>query len=165
VDRYPRNLIRGLIEYGDEEKFAAVAALHRASVVNMQTPGGNIPAAIAIGRMVREHKLDTFLGRGGQCSSACPLILLSGRHVIVQQYSILTFHAANMPEGTMMMAMYLDEIGLTPRQIDYMLRTPPPGFQMASPADARALGFQFDKVSSLFGMWRNCQTKYCLAVP
>jgi hypothetical protein len=69
----------------------------------VRTNGGNVPAAIAIGREVRRLGLDTFLGRGGECSSACPLILLSGRHVIVQQYSILTFHAANVPEATLMM--------------------------------------------------------------
>jgi hypothetical protein len=51
----PAIVIKGKIDFGDEGKFAAVAAMRQALVVNMQSPGDNVPAAIAIGRMVREY--------------------------------------------------------------------------------------------------------------
>ena len=111
-------------------------------------------------------KLDTVVGRSGiGCFSACPLIWFSGRHAIVQRNSYLGFHAANNREGSLEMAQYLSELGLTQRQISYMLRTPQPEIQLATELDALALGFRPQVVPSLFGAWRNCQAKYCLAVP
>lgn len=128
--------------------------------------GGNVDAAIAIGRMVRKLGLDTFVGRGGTgCWSACTLIWLSGRHAIIQRDFYLGFHAANVPEGTAMMVDYLSELGLTPAQINYMIRTPQPDIQLAMELHARALGFRWQTVPSWFGAWRNCQAKYCLTVP
>jgi hypothetical protein len=162
----PAIWIQGRIVLGDERTFAAVAATHQASVVYLGSEGGSIDAAIAIGRMVRKFGLETFVGRGSiGCWSACTLIWLSGRHAIIQRDSYLGFHAANIPEGTAMMAEYLSELGLTPAQINYMIRTPQPDIQLAMEWHARALGFQYDKVPSLLGGWRSCQAKYCLAVP
>ena len=166
VDRHPGYLDRGQIVPGDERRFAAVAATRRASVVYLGSGGGNVDAAIAIGRMVRKLGLDTFVGRGGTgCWSACTLIWLSGRHAIIQRDSYLGFHAANVPEGTAMMVDYLSELGLTPAQINYMIRTPQPDIQLAMESHARALGFRWQTAPSWFGAWRNCQAKYCLTVP
>ena len=82
--------------------------------------------------MVRKLGLDTFVGRGSiGCWSACTLIWLSGRHAIIQRDSYLGFHAANVPEGTAMMVEFLAELGLTPAQINYMIRTPQPDIQLA----------------------------------
>lgn len=166
----PAIWIEGPIARGDEITFAAVtaaaAAAHQVPVVYLTSEGGDVEVAIAIGRIVRKEGLDTFVGRGGMGSwSACPLIWPSGRHAIVQRNSYLGFHAANLPEGTAIMAEYLAELGLTQRQINYLLRTPQPGIQLASEADALALGFRPQVVPSLLGAWRSCQAKYCLAVP
>lgn len=163
----PAIWITGNIEAGDEQKFAAVAATHQASVVRLGSPGGNVEVAIAIGRMVRKLGLDTVvIRRSIGCLSACPLIWLSGRHAIVERNSYLGFHAANRPEGTAIMARYLAELGLSQQQINYMLRTSQPDIQLATEADAVALGFRPQVVSSWFGAWRSsCQAKYCLAVP
>ena len=76
----PAISIRGHIVPGDERTFAAVAAKREASVVYLSSEGGEVDAAIAIGRMVRKFGLDTFVGRGSiGCWSACTLIWLSGR--------------------------------------------------------------------------------------
>jgi hypothetical protein len=89
----------------------------------------------------------------------------SARHAIVQRNSYLGFHAGSGPAGTVEMAEYLAELGLAPAQINYMLSTPQPGIRLASERDAKALGFRWQTVPSLFGGWRSCQAKYCLAVP
>jgi hypothetical protein len=162
----PAIWIRGPIVPSDERAFAAVAATRQASVVYLTSEGGSVEAAIAIGRTVRKFGLETFVGRGGiGCWSACTLIWLSGRHAIIQRNSNLGFHAANVPEGTEMMAEYFSELGLTPAQINYMIRTPQPAIQLGRESHARALGFHWQTVPSLFGAWRSCQAKYCLAVP
>jgi hypothetical protein len=162
----PAIWIDGQIDPGDERKFAAVVRRHQASVVYLTSPGGDIGAAIEIGRMVGAGKLDTFVGRGGNgCWSACTLIFLSGRRCIIQRNSYLGFHAANVPEGTEAMLAYLRELGLTLAQINYMIRTPQPEIQLAMEWHARALGFHYQEVPSLFGGWQSCRAKYCLAVP
>jgi len=115
---------------------------------------------------VRKLGLDTFAGRGGQgCSSACPLILLAGRHVIIQRGTPIGFHASNVAEGTQVMAEYLADLGLTPKQINYLLSIPNDTMWFPTPADAAAMGLRWQTVSSLFGAWQSCQAKYCLAVP
>jgi hypothetical protein len=162
----PAIRIEGEIVPGDEEKFAAVAARRQSSLVLLSSPGGSVRSAILIALQVRELGLDTFTGRGGQgCSSACPAILLSGRHVIIQRGTLVGFHAANMPEGTQMMAEYLAILGLTPKQINYLLSTPNDDVWYPTPIAAALMGFHWQTVPSLFGAWRSCQAKYCLAVP
>ena len=166
MDRHPGYLNSGRIAPGNQRQVCRSGGTRRASVVYLGSGGGNVDAAIAIGRMVRKLGLDTFVGRGGTgCWSACTLIWLSGRHAVVQRNTYLGFHAANVPEGTAMMVDYLSELGLTPAQINYMIRTPQPDIQLAKESHARALGFRSQTVPNWFGAWRNCQAKYCLAVP
>lgn len=160
----PAIWITGKILPDDDKKFDAIAEKRKASVVYLSSPGGNLVAAINIGLSVRILGLDTFVGRGGDgCWSACPLIWLAGRHAIVQRNSYLGFHASSGPLGTEVMAKYLAYIGLTSAQIDYMVRTPNSDIQIATEADALALGFHPQVV--LFWLWQSCRAKYCLAVP
>jgi hypothetical protein len=77
--------------------------------------------------------------------------------------SYLGFHASSGPLGTEVMAKYLAYIGLTSAQIDYMVRTHNSDIQIATEADALALGFHPQVV--LFWLWQSCRAKYCLAVP
>ena len=63
------------------------------------------------------------------------------------------------------MAKYLADLGLTPKQINYLLSIPNDTMWFPTPADAAAMGLRWQTVSSLFGAWQSCQAKYCLAVP
>ena len=59
---------------------------------------------------------------------------------------------------------YWRELGLTTQQIGYMVAAPyEDGMTITIPV-ARALGFQWQTVPSLFAV-RQCQAHYCLAVP
>jgi len=158
--------IRGEIVPGDERQFRAVAETVSDDVpVVLRSPGGYIPSAIAIGRIVRARGLTTFVGRAGLCASACPLIWLSGRHAVIQRNSYLGFHAGSGERGTAMMESYLRELGLTADQIRYILGTPQPLTRPATEYDASALGIRPQLVSSLLGAWKSCRAKYCLAIP
>jgi hypothetical protein len=72
------------LDRGDEETFAQfLSSPGGASVkiIYLDSRGGNTAAAIAIGRMIRKHGLDTayHVGRG-RCVSACTTIFLGGVH-------------------------------------------------------------------------------------
>jgi hypothetical protein len=138
-------LIRGVIMPGDERQFRTVAAATSGDVVVMlNSSGGSVGAAIAIGRTVRSYNFTTLVGRGASCASACPLIWLSGRSAMIQQNSRLGFHAAAVdgqysPEATALMARHLRMIGLTSEQIEYIVGTKPPKIRWVTEVDALAL--------------------------
>lgn len=164
-------LISGEIVPGDEQQFRAVAETVSGDVpVVLRSPGGSVQAAIAIGRMVQARGLTTFVGRLGQCSSACTLIWLSGRHAVIQRNSYLAFHAPSVnghysPQGAAVVASYLRELGLTEDQILYVIGTPPALAHRATEAEVAAIGIHPQVVSSLLGAWKGCSAKFCLAVP
>jgi len=72
------------LDRGDEEIFARFLASPSgaaARIVYLDSRGGNTEAAIAIGRMIRQHGLDTAYHVGhGRCVSACTTIFLGGVH-------------------------------------------------------------------------------------
>jgi hypothetical protein len=44
----------------------------------IDSPGGNLDAAIAIGRMLRADRIAVIIGKGAQCVSACVMVLAGG---------------------------------------------------------------------------------------
>jgi hypothetical protein len=46
--------------------------------VSLDSPGGDVQSAIAIGRLVRANGANVLLSAGAQCASACLLILAGG---------------------------------------------------------------------------------------
>jgi hypothetical protein len=51
-----------------------------AKVVELESPGGSLSAAMAIGVLIREGRFDTSVAPRGKCYSACVLILAAGVH-------------------------------------------------------------------------------------
>jgi hypothetical protein len=83
------------LDRGDEDTFAQFLASPEASavkIVYLDSRGGNTGAAIAIGKMIREHGLDTgFHVDHGRCVSACTTIFRGG----VQRYYVGGDHVAD----------------------------------------------------------------------
>ena len=72
-------LVSGVITDTDDiAKFAAAVKRNKATVVEFDSPGGDIYKAMELGRKIRELGLDTFQTRGLQCASACSLAFLGG---------------------------------------------------------------------------------------
>ncbi len=72
--------LTGTIDPGVAERFAAEIAARGEYVetILLDSPGGSVDDALAIGRMIREAGLTTRVASGGLCASSCPLIFAAG---------------------------------------------------------------------------------------
>src|SRR5690606_6263016 len=72
--------LTGSIDPGSAERFAAEIAARGEYVetVVLDSPGGSVVDALAIGSLIHEKGLATKVAAGALCASSCPLILASG---------------------------------------------------------------------------------------
>jgi hypothetical protein len=132
----------GQIAPGDAERFAdrlAEAATSPALVL-LNSPGGSVTDALAIGRSLRDAGLATALTPGDVCLSACPYILAAGVARGVPADAYVGVHQHYFGENTVQPAFmavediqrgqgevmeYLDEMGIDPLVMRHALVTPP----------------------------------------
>ena len=96
--------IEGRIKYEDDLQFQRILdeiksdgyKIKLNSVV-LNTAGGSPSAAIAIGKIVRKEKLNTYVGPKQRCGSACIYILSSG--IIRMAYGEVTVHRTTYEDG------------------------------------------------------------------
>ena len=70
--------LRGLIDFGvTRDLETLLLAAPQARVIRLESAGGRLAEARGLARLVRRMALDT--SASGECSSACTLVLLSGR--------------------------------------------------------------------------------------
>jgi len=75
-----RLLATGTITPGTSNAFASEIE-HRGDYVKtvvLDSPGGSVADALAMGRLIREHKFATEVDAGKYCASSCPLVLAGG---------------------------------------------------------------------------------------
>ena len=135
-------LINGPIEPGDAERFSAfLSNLGELTLpVVLNSPGGAVTEALAIGRLLRENKATTIVHSGTACLSACPYILAGGVLREVSSRGAVGMHQhyydtpAYMPvflavegiqHGQGRTMEYLLEMGISPSLMLYSLNTPP----------------------------------------
>jgi hypothetical protein len=63
------------------------------NAIMFDTQGGNTHAAQGIGRIIREHRLNTFLAKNAECGSACIYALIGG--VVRNIYGEVTVHRSS----------------------------------------------------------------------
>jgi hypothetical protein len=63
------------------------------NAIMFDTQGGNTHAAQGIGRIIREHRLNTFLAKNAECGSACIYALIGG--VVRNVYGEVTVHRSS----------------------------------------------------------------------
>lgn len=135
-------LMNGPIVAGDAERFAAFLAslVDVPEDVVLNSPGGIVDEALAIGRALRSREMDTVILPGMACVSACPYILAGGveRHVSLRGVVGLHQHYYETP-GYMPVfwavkdiqynqartMTYLIEMGIDPSVMRFGLSTPP----------------------------------------
>jgi hypothetical protein len=115
-----------------------------AQTVRLESPGGDLRAALAVAAMIRAHGLDTYVGR--LCASACTLAFLGGRHRFPAPAARLGFHqgsaAGLLPErlDPILRAAYA-KFNVPASFIDHVLHTPPESLWIPSEAEMRDAGF------------------------
>ncbi|WP_245676648.1 hypothetical protein [Devosia elaeis] len=72
--------LTGTIDPGAADRFAAEIAARGEYVetILLDSPGGSVEDALAIGRLIGESGLKTRVADGGLCASSCPIVFASG---------------------------------------------------------------------------------------
>ncbi|QUS35483.1 hypothetical protein [Falsirhodobacter algicola] len=132
--------ITGQIAPGDADRFAAWLDQTRpgGTQVALDSSGGSVSDALAIGRTIRAAGYDTDVPQGAVCMSACPYVLAGGvarsaegvvgvhQHYYGENTLLPTFMAVkDVQRGQAAVMDYLTEMGVDLRIMSYALRTPP----------------------------------------
>ena len=132
-------LISGeILEDETPKKFLDLVKSSGADTVSFDSEGGNIMAALELGRAIRKAGLDTYQEQGRECASACSLLFASGVNrsaddqvIGVHQSWFDTEAGIEMEEAvsavqelTADMLTYLIEMGVDPKLLQLSLTTP-----------------------------------------
>jgi hypothetical protein len=123
--------------------------------VVLNSPGGSIADAMAMGRLIREKKLSTEVETGKYCASSCPLVFAGGierragdKAVIgVHQVAAIASAANGPPRDEMSMAQdvsarcqrYLAEMGINLQVWVHAMETPHDKLFVFKPDELKAL--------------------------
>lgn len=159
----------GEIEFKDEEKFTAeinrynTDTLKRA-IIYLNGPGGNIHAAMAIGRIIRSNGWTTSTIPQGprddaMCVSACAIIWVAGKTLYAYAKTPIGFHAAYIlnktsngkrtvetPEvtavGNALIGAYYNQLDYSTEAIIAMTKADPDGMTWVKTDAFLKLGFK-----------------------
>jgi hypothetical protein len=112
--------------------------------VRLESPGGNVKGALAVARIIRDHDLDTYVGR--LCASACTLAFLGGHHRFLAASARLGFHQAYIPgmppeRFDPILRTAYEKFAVPPAFIDHVLHTGPQSIWFPSRDELRDAGF------------------------
>jgi hypothetical protein len=148
-------VITGKIDTRTLMEFAAIATDPRVArsgtpVLELDSPGGSVHAAMAIGVVARSGGFDTYVRRNTSCDSACVLILAAGvdrsaaGHVGLHRPRVRdgspALHTARYEEAAADMRRYLAHMGVADDLVNVMLSAPAHGVRTLSPQELQALG-------------------------
>jgi len=132
----------GTIEAGTAERFASEMEKRGEyiKVLALNSPGGVVEEAMAMARLVREHKLATRVDDGALCASSCPLLFAGGVERFAGAKAALGVHQvyaqddpairreqvmADTQATTAKIARHLQDMGVDPALWLHALDTPP----------------------------------------
>lgn len=86
--------LSGTIDPGAAARVEAEIAAHGEYIrtVALDSPGGAVADALAIGRLIREKGYATSVAAGALCASSCPLVFAGGRERIATSRSAIGVH-------------------------------------------------------------------------
>jgi hypothetical protein len=108
--------------------------------VSLDSSGGSVSDALAIGRTIRSAGFTTIVEDGSVCLSACPYMLAGGTARQAAPGAVVGVHQHFFGKNTLLPAFmavrdvqraqasvmdYLDEMGVDLRMMSFALRTPP----------------------------------------
>lgn len=105
------------------------------NAIQLNTRGGNRFSAMAMGRLIRERKLNTYVAKDSRCGSACIFVVSGG--LVRMVYGYVTVHRPTLGEGMRIssvekfikegdaeIADYIRQMGLSVLVTDAILMTP-----------------------------------------
>ena len=156
-------MVTGTIMPGSAETFASAVEQFGEYVksVELNSPGGSVTDALAMGKLIREKGFATSVAAGALCASSCPLVFAGGQERVAAPAAAIAVHqiyaatpadttlasrlaaAGNaMSEAQSMTAeisRYLIEMGIDPEVWLRALETPPDRLSYFSPEDLTRL--------------------------
>ena len=148
--------LEGEINYGDEAAFIDAALRVPKGFVVLSSPGGNVHAAIEIGKAVRLKGYRTAVLDGETCASACGLIWLGGNTRFMARNAQVGFHAVSLSNdpkrladsvGNALVGAYLSQINMPTDAIAYITRAQPDDMRWLTVEDAREVGIEVSAVA------------------
>lgn len=118
--------------------------------VALNSPGGSVSDALAIGTRLRDDKRETLVLAGDICMSACPYILAAGTRRRVSESASVGVHQHYFGENTLLPAFvavqeiqrgqgrvlsYLNDMGIDPMLMTLSLATPPKDIYVLLPEE------------------------------
>jgi hypothetical protein len=162
--------IDGDINFGDEQRFERIVSQYpsNTTIVEPNSFGGNVKAALLIGAIIEERGLSTWISSNDTCNSACPWIWFAGRHSTIERDATMCFHQPSdprtgkvNPEIVWIIVEYLKHLGLTDFQARSLVNAAvPESARCATEWWAYRLGFN----PQIVLLARFCQAKYCLVI-
>jgi hypothetical protein len=147
----------GTITPGISDSFAAEVGRHGEYIktVVLNSPGGSVADALAIGRLIRDKRFSTEVEAGKYCVSSCPLVFAGGvdRHagdraiIGVHQVAALRSATAGPPRDEMSVAQnisarcqrYLGEMGVSLQVWVHAMETPHDKLFVFTPDELKSL--------------------------
>jgi hypothetical protein len=154
--------LTGTIDLGSAERVRAQVddLKEYIKTVALNSPGGSVSDALAIGRMVREAGFTTSVAAGALCASSCPLVLAGGTERLASHAAAIGVHqiyAAAAPDAlpvglkaagaamsdaqqtTATVTRHLSTLGVDPALWLHALETPPDRLYYLSADELTAL--------------------------
>lgn len=105
------------------------------NAIQLNTRGGNKFSALAMGRLIRERKLNTYVAKESRCGSACIFVASGG--LVRMIYGTVTVHRPSLGEGIRLVSVekfikegdveiaeHIKQMGLSMLVTDAILMTP-----------------------------------------
>lgn len=133
-------LLRGAIAPGDAERIIPALERDGPRRIALNSPGGSVFDALAIGRALRAADIATAVDDGAVCLSACPYLFIGGSDRRVEDGALFGVHQSYFGQSTVLPAFmavediqrgqaevmeYLVEMDVDPLVMRHALATPP----------------------------------------
>lgn len=123
---------------------ALLASEPNVRVLQLESPGGQVQAALQVASMAQERGLNTYVGH--VCASACTIAFLGGHQRWLGPDGRLGFHLGRGPGvAPQLVAEYMrqayEKYAVPPRFIAHVLRTPPESLWFPTPEELRAIHY------------------------
>lgn len=161
-------IANGPVERTSNERFKAVSiGLPPGTVVSMKGNGGDLLGALRLGELIRQARFHTNVRESGdECLSACVFAFMGGLVRSVHPQARLGFHSLKSTGAgpkeeeaqrntRRLLGVYLDQMGIDRRVLDYALTAAPGGLSLVDSAMAQRLALSTSANSiARYSAWR-----------